>query len=216
MVDPQLQRLLSFGSPVVSDGLRDIGLPDNTALPGIAPVNRRHACVGPVRTARFAPVGDDPGDFRPLARFIDAVQPGEILVLAGAPDAVPGSLWGEICSAAAFAHGAAGVIIEGLMRDELALEESGLPLFSRGALARDSLGRSIIAEVDVPVEVAGVRVAPGDIALADLDGITFFSPERLGELLPVCEAKVAAEARLLGIARQGGSLHDAVAAAGTL
>lgn len=211
-----LARLLSFGSPVVSDGLRDIGLPNHTALPGIVPVNRRHACVGPIRTARFEAVADDPGDFRPLARFIDAVQPGEILLLVGAECAMPGSLWGEICSAAALAHGASGVIIDGHMRDELALEASGLPLFSRGALARDSLKRSVIAETDVAVEVGGVQVKPGDIALADIDGLTFFSPDRLDELLPTCEAKVEAEARLLEIARQGGSLYEAVSEAGTL
>jgi 4-hydroxy-4-methyl-2-oxoglutarate aldolase len=211
-----LARLLSFGSPVVSDGLRDIGLPNHTALPGIVPVNRNHACAGPVRTARFEIVADDPGDFRPLARFIDAVEPGEILLLAGAEGAIPGSLWGEICSAAALAHGAAGVVIDGYMRDELALAESGLPLFSRGALARDSLKRSVIAEVDVPVSVGGVLVTPGDIALADIDGLTFFHPDRLGELLPVCEEKVEAEARLLETAKAGGSLYEAVTAAGTL
>lgn len=216
MTSDQIARLLSFGSPVVSDGLRDIGLPNNTALPGIVPVNRLHACAGPVRTARFVAVADDPGDFRPLAKFIDAVQPGEILVLVADEGAMPGSLWGEICSAAALAHQAAGIIIDGYMRDEIALSESDLPLFSRGALARDSLKRSVIAETDVPVQVGGVQVRPGDIALADIDGLTFFDPERLAELVPTCETKVQAEDRLLEIARGGGSLYEAVSEAGTL
>lgn len=212
----RLARLVELGTPVVSDALRDLGHPDHIVEHGILPVARRHACAGPVRIAVFAPVPDDPGDFRPLARFIDAVAPGEVLVLAGARDAVPGSLWGEICSAAAEAHGAAGVVIDGYMRDELALEASDLPLFSRGAYARDCLGRSVISAVDVPATVAGVPVAPGDIVVADIDGVVFLAPDLIDAVLEEGERKAAAEAELLATARAGGSLHDAVSRAGTL
>lgn len=74
----------------------------------------------------------------------------------------------------------------------------------------------MIVETDVSVEIGGVLVRPGDIALADIDGLTFFDPDCLGELLSTCEAKVEAEDRLLEIVREGGSLYEAVTALGTL
>lgn len=212
----KLNRLLELGSPVVSDALRDIGRPDHIADHGIRPVNKRHACAGAIRIASFEPVGDDPGDFRPLAAFIDAVEPGEVLVLAGAAANVQAALWGEICSTAAAAHQAGGVVIDGFMRDEIALEESGLPLFSRGAYARDSLGRSVISAVDEPATVGGVGVKAHDLVVADIDGVVFFDAGVLDELLETAERKAEAEAELLESVGGGGSLYDAVTRAGTL
>ncbi len=209
-------RLRELGSSVVADALRDIGHPNRTARHGIRPVARGHACAGTVRTAHFEPVGRGEGDFLPLAAFIDSAQPGDVLVLDSARDALPGSMWGEICSTAATGRGAAGVVIDGFMRDELALEAMALPLFSRGAHARDFLGRSTVAATDVPIEVGGVPVSPGDIVVADVDGVVFFAPDLLDQLLPACEDKARAEASLMESVAAGGSLHDAVARVGTL
>ena len=211
-----IARLRELGSSIVADALRDIGRPVQTARPGLRPVARRHACAGTARTAHFEPVPEDERDFLPLAGFIDSARPGDVLVLDSAEGAPPGSVWGEICSTAATARGAAGVVIDGYMRDELALEAIGLPLFSRGAHARDCLGRSMVRATDVPIEVGGVAVARGDIVVADIDGVAFFGAELLGELLSACEEKARAEQALMAAVGAGGSLRDAVARVGTL
>lgn len=210
-----LARLRELGSSVAADALRDLGHPDQTAAFGIRPVARTHACAGVVRTAHFEPV-DDGGDFLPLAAFIDAAGPGDVLVLDSAAGAPPGSMWGEICSTAATSRGAAGVVIDGFMRDELALAGMELPLFSRGAHSRDFLGRSTLAATGVPIEVGGVRVAEHDLVVADIDGVVFFAGHLLDALLPACEAKARAEAELMETVAAAGSLHDAVARVGTL
>jgi 4-hydroxy-4-methyl-2-oxoglutarate aldolase len=212
----RLARLRELGSSIVADALRDIGRLDQTARHGLVPVNHRHACAGLARTAHFEPVPEDERDFLPLARFIDSAWPGDVLVLDHAPDAPPGSVWGEICSTAATARGAAGVVIDGFMRDQLALEATALPLFSRGAHSRDCLGRSMVRATDVPIEVGGVAVAPGDVVVADIDGVAFFGAELLDELLPACEEKARAEEALMAAVGAGGSLADAVARVGTL
>jgi 4-hydroxy-4-methyl-2-oxoglutarate aldolase len=214
--DEAAARLRELGSSVVADALRDIGHSDQTARHGLRPVARRHACAGTVRTAHFEPVAAGEGDFLPLAEFIDSARPGEVLVLDSARDALPGSMWGEICSTAATARGAAGVVIDGFMRDELALEALALPLFSRGAHSRDFLGRSTVAAIDVPIEVGGVAVAPGDLVVADIDGVVFFGADLLAELLPACEDKARAEASLMAAVSAGGSLREAVGRVGTL
>jgi 4-hydroxy-4-methyl-2-oxoglutarate aldolase len=209
--------LVGLGTSVVSDALRDLGHRDRTASPGMAPVNRRHAAAGPARTARLDRVEpDDPRGFAPLAAFIDSCRPGEVLVLGGAEDASPGSVWGEICSTAARQRGCAAVVIDGYMRDELALEQTELPVFSRGAFAQDCLGRSMVEDTGTETVCGGVPVATGDWVVADADGIVFVPAALVGDVVAAAEEKRRVEHELLAAVAAGGSLADAVRRAGTL
>jgi 4-hydroxy-4-methyl-2-oxoglutarate aldolase len=209
--------LVDLGTSVVSDALRDLGHRERTAAPGLAPVNRRHAAAGPARTARLERAEpDDPRGFAPLAAFIDSCSPGEVLVLGGAEEASPGSVWGEICSAAAGQRGCAAVVIDGYMRDELALEQSELPVFSRGAFAQDCLGRSMVEETGTDTLCGGIRVANGDWVVADADGVVFIPATLLDDVVATAEQKRRVERELLAAVSAGGSLADAVRRAGTL
>jgi regulator of RNase E activity RraA len=211
------EALASFGSSVVADALRDLGHSDRTASYGLRPVRREHVVAGPVRTAQFEAVGaDDDRGFLPLADFIDSCRTGELLVLGGAEEASPGSVWGEICSTAASRRGCAGVVIDGYMRDELALERIGLPVFARGAFSQDCLGRSMVSEAGTDAVCAGVRVATGDWVVADVDGVVFVPERLLSTVLETAEEKRAAEQALLDAVAEGGSLAEAVKRVGTL
>lgn len=215
-----IRRLQELGSPVVSDALLQLGYLDHMASAGMRPVNRGHTCAGPVRIARFDPTLDGARDFGPLARFIDAVTPGEVLVLTSSPDTAPGALWGDICSSVAEKYLAGGVVIDGFMRDELTLEQSALPVFSRGTFSRDCLAASNIGAVDEPTTVGGLLVRPGDMVLADIDGVVFFKADLIEDLIAVCERLLTAEASLRDVLRSsaasGGTLADAVARVGAM
>jgi 4-hydroxy-4-methyl-2-oxoglutarate aldolase len=211
------EALRSYGSSIVADALRDLGYPERTAAPGFLPVNRHHVAVGPARTARFEPVGrDDDRGFLPLAAFIDSGEPGDVLVLGAAEGASPGSVWGEICSTAAVRRGCAGVVIDGYMRDELALERMELPVFSRGAFAQDCLGRSMASETGTEAVCGGVLVATGDWVVADLDGIVFVPQALEAQVLEAAAEKRRAEQALLAAVAAGRSLKEAVESIGTL
>lgn len=215
-----IKRLAELGSPVVSDALLDLGYENHIADPGIRPVSRESSCAGPVRVANFEATEARDRDFVPLAKFVDSVQAGEVLVLAGASNAGPGALWGDLLCSAAEEYQAAGVVIDGLMRDELTLEKGKLPVFSRGAHSRDALLLENITSVDAPAEVGGVAVKPGDIVVADIDGVVFFDASLLNDVLEACETKAAAEDSvrdlILASLRNGGTLHDAVTRIGVL
>jgi regulator of RNase E activity RraA len=212
-----VEALASFGSSVVADALRDLGHSGQTASYGLRPVGREDVVAGPVRTAQFEAVAaDDDRGFLPLAAFIDSCGVGEVLVLGVPAEASPGSVWGEICSTAATRRGCAGVVIDGYMRDELALERIGLPVFSRGAFSQDCLGRSMIAEAGTVAVCGGVRVATGDWVVADADGVVFVPKDLLSTVLATAEEKRAAEQALLDAVADGGSLADAVKRVGTL
>ena len=213
----QAEVLRSYGSSVVADALRDLGYPDRTAAQGLLPVNREHVAVGRARTARFEPVApDDNRGFLPLAAFIDSVEPGEVLVLGAAEGASPGSVWGEICSTAAAGRRCAGVVIDGFMRDQLALECMELPVFSRGAFSQDCLGRSMVSETGTEAVCGGVRVATGDWVVADMDGVVFVPRALEAQVLEAAEEKRRAEQALLEAVAAGRSLKEAVESIGTL
>jgi regulator of RNase E activity RraA len=214
---PPAGTLANFGSSVVADSLRDLGHSDRTASYGVRPVRREHVATGEARIAAFEAVGsDDERGFLPLAAFIDSCRPGEVLVLAGAEGASPGSLWGEICSTAAAQRGCAGVVIDGYMRDELAIERMDLPVFSRGAFPQDCLGRSMVVEGRTEAVCGGVLVSTGDWVIADADGVVFVPAEMLSTVLETAAEKRRAEHALLDAVAAGESLAEAVKRVGTL
>lgn len=103
-------------------------------------------------------------------KLIDDLKKGEVCVLAcsGNPRIAP---WGELLSTASKYRGAAACVTDGLVRDIKAIRKMKFPVFAAGIGPLDSKGRGIVAEIDVPVELAGVRVVPGDLVFGDADGV---------------------------------------------
>lgn len=208
----ELRRLHELGASVAADVLCDIGEPERAAAPGLRPVNPSHRVTGRVRTAKFAPVDGEDGDARALGQLIDSTQPGDVLVLAAAAGGGTScAVWGEVCSVAAESRGAAGVIIDGYLRDELAISGMSLPAIARGTVARDLRGVTMVSDVNVPVDVAGVRVSPGDLVVADVDGVVFVPADRVGDVIDQGEQQCRAEADMLAALRRGASFADLLA-----
>ncbi|MCB2255052.1 RraA family protein [Pseudomonas chlororaphis] len=158
---------------------------DEGYLRGIRPLFDGLRMLGNVVTARvFAPDGSILRDALLLA------EPGDVLVIEclGDPDC---ACWGELRTLAGLIKGLAGVVVEGAVTDVAALREHRLPVFSRGVSAFTTRGIGQQGEVNRPIEVAGVRVKPGDIALGDDDGVFILDGPRAEALLPQLLAKEA-------------------------
>ncbi|MEX0745946.1 MAG: RraA family protein, partial [Phycisphaeraceae bacterium] len=67
--------------------------------------------------------------------------------------------------------GCVGVIVDGAVRDVATMTQMSFPCFARGTCVKDSRNRQRVIDIDVPVEIAGVRFAPGDLVFADRDGV---------------------------------------------
>ena len=107
-------------------------------------------------------------------------QPGDVLVVATGRDPRH-AITGEFTLRNAQEYGIAGMVVDALMADARALESMGFPVFCWGsspallsAVPRQS--REPHATLNVPVEVGGVRVNPGDLVLADDDGVLIATP----------------------------------------
>ena len=94
------------------------------------------------------------------------------------------------------ARGAVAILVDGPVRDVDELVELGTPVWAR-AISAAGPGKQVPGELDVPVEVGGVRIAPGDVVILDGDGVVVVPLESRGEVLAAAEARHAKERDLI-------------------
>ncbi|QQX56091.1 RraA family protein [Pseudomonas chlororaphis] len=158
---------------------------DEGYLRGIRPLFDGLRMLGNVVTVKvFAPDGAILRDALLLS------EPGDVLVIQCVGDQEC-ACWGELRTLAGLIKGLAGVVVEGAVTDVAALREHRLPVFSRGVSAYTTRGIGQQGEVNQPIEVAGVWVSPGDIAIGDDDGVFILDGQRAEALLPQLLAKEA-------------------------
>ena len=182
---------------VVSDVLDRLGRRDQVLDPAIRALFPEARAVGvavPVVIAADASEPELPYDGE--LTLLDALGVGEVPMLA-VQAGVRCASWGELFSCAARGRGAAGVVIDGFARDAVAIRELGFPAFTRGLSPLDTFARAVVTDIGVPARVGGVDVSPGDVVVADVDGVVVV-PRRLVD--DVAEA-VATKSRLEGSAR---------------
>jgi len=188
----------------ISDALDFFHLP-GSAL-GIAPVAGTPRAFGPAYTVRFAPV--DTAQKGTVGDFIDDVPVGAVIVLdnGGRPDC---TVWGGILSRLARQRGIAGTVIDGVCRDTAEADDCGYALYSRGRFMRTGKDRVQVEAVQAPVSLGDVRVCPGDIVVADQDGVVVVPQARAREVFDRALAMRQAEAAILAEALAGARLSDA-------
>jgi 4-hydroxy-4-methyl-2-oxoglutarate aldolase len=137
------------------------------------------------------PVRCPPGDNLMLHAAIYRARPGDVVVVeAGDTDyAVAG---GNVCLVAQ-RHGIAGFVVDGVIRDVAEVREHRFPVFARGVIpipgAKDAVG-----VLNGPVRCGGVAVAPGDLVVADEEGIVVVPAGRAAAVRQAAEARAAKEA----------------------
>jgi regulator of RNase E activity RraA len=139
--------------------------------------------------------------------LVDDLRPGEFIVHAcgGSRRIAP---WGELLTTASMARGAVGCVTDGMVRDTRAVRALGFPVFHGGIGPLDSKGRGEVAEIDVPVEIAGVPVRPGDLVFGDADGVVVVPREVEAEVLAAAFARTTGERGTLDALRRGEKLAD--------
>ena len=129
---------------------------------------------------------------------LNLIQPGEVLVLDTSGERER-ACWGGVVGHAALRAGVAGVVVDGPVTDWEELTASGPPVWCRGLSSITGRRLGLEGAVLVPVQVGGAVVQPGDIVLADSDGVFFVSPDGAAEL---ADALIVREAREPGLKRR--------------
>lgn len=201
---------------VISDALDELGYRDQALREHIRPVAGDERFAGWARTISCVDVYHVPVD--PYAKEIEAVDsilPGEVVVVSTA-ESLQNAPWGELLSTAALARGARGAVIDGLVRDVRKIQSTGFPVFARGIKPVDSKGRGAIIDYNVPIVCAGARVSPGDLIVADFDGVIAIPAEVLPTVIEIAAEKVAKENGSREELKNGAYLKDVYAKYGVL
>jgi regulator of RNase E activity RraA len=143
---------------------------------------------------------------------VDALRPGDVMVVSECH----WSFWGELLSTAARYRDCRGVVIDGYTRDTRAIIAMGFPVFCRGIHPADSLGRLDVIEHDVPIHCGGVLVYPGDLILADDDGVVVVPQGVAEQALTAAEEKIRGENLVRKALAEGMSVTEAFRRYGVL
>ena len=204
MTDQDLaRRLAAAGTTALSDALDKLKI-DGQAL-GIMPVARTMRFAGRAFTIRMLPVGQTGGS---VGDYIDDVEPGQVVVIDN-DGRLDGTVWGDILTWVASEKRIAGTVIDGVCRDSDRCVELGYPVFARGNTMRTGKDRVTADAYNVPVQIAGIRVAPGDWLAGDADGVVVIPSDRAGEVLELAEQIEAVEDRIRAAVKGGRRLDEA-------
>ena len=176
---PEVTALAGVASAVVSDVLDRMGRRDRVLDPAIRPLWPEARFVGvavPVVIVADSSEPELPYDGELTA--LDGLRPGDVPMFA-VESGVRAASWGELFSCAAIGRGAAGVVVDGLVRDAAQITALGFPTFARGLSPLDTFGRAVVTDIDVEAVVGSVEVTPGDLVVGDVDGIVA-DPARAG------------------------------------
>lgn len=223
MTDEQVARLAGLDACAVSDALDALGLAGFAY--GLHLVTTGGKVTGRVQTVDLRSVdggadnrtsgpaasGSADGPARHLCTAaVEAAAAGEVIAI-GAGGRTDAAGWGGVLSLAAVARGVAGVVIDGACRDVDEAVEYGLPVYGKAGVPRTARGRLKEVAWNVPVELSGVTVRPGDAVLADGSGVVFVSADQAEPVLEKAEAIAAKERAMAARVRAGDPVSQVMA-----
>jgi 4-hydroxy-4-methyl-2-oxoglutarate aldolase len=211
-----IARLGQLHVAVVSDCLDAVGVRKNVLEPHVRPLTQGSTVAGYAATVHIvevdAPPVDPADNYRNELAAVDALQPGDVMVVS----TLHMSYWGELLSTAAIRRGAHGIVADAYTRDIQAIQKLGFPTFVAGIQAQDSLGRVDVDVFGEPITCAGVQVDQGDLILGGADGVVVVPHRVADEVITLAERKIAVEDEMRADLNGGMAVSDAFRSYGIL
>lgn len=205
--------LARASTATITTQLLDRGL-RNTFLAGLKPLNTEHArFVGDAFTLRYIPAREDidvPAVFNdydhPQRKAVESVGSGQVLIMDCRGEGRAASA-GHILVTRLLKRGAAGVVTDGSVRDSPAIAHTPLPVFVAGVSAMTNLAQHHAVDMQVPIACGGVAIYPGDVVVADEEGVVCVPRELADEIAKPAAEQEHMERFILGEVERGASLR---------
>jgi 4-hydroxy-4-methyl-2-oxoglutarate aldolase len=177
-----VEKLGRFGVATIHEAMGRVGLMKTY----MRPVYKGARICGTAVTVLL-----QPGDNWMMHVVAEQIQPGDVVVAACTTDNFDG-FFGDLLATSFQARGAMGLVIDGGVRDVDELEKMGFPVFSRAINAKGTI-KATLGSVNIDVICAGAQVKPGDVVIADVDGIVIVPSARAQEVADAAEKRESFE-----------------------
>lgn len=132
-----------------------------------------------------------PGDNLMIHAAVEVIEPGDILVVTTKSPSTHG-MFGELLAVSVRSRGCAGLVIDAAVRDVAHLREMGFPVWTRTVHAAGTT-KTGLGSVNLKVDFAGIAVGPGDVVVADDDGVAIVERDRAREVLTAARQRLEKE-----------------------
>ena len=193
---------------VLSDSLDELGVRSQAMREYLRPIHAGCRFAGWAHTIGCKDLFEIvPDPYGTEIDAVDSILPDEVVVVSTGRS-IRNAPWGELLSTASVARGARGAVIDGLVRDVRKIEVLGFPVFASGIKPVDSMGRGIVISNDQPIECGEVQVTPGDLVVADFDGIVVVPKDLVARVIQMAADKALREDGSRADLSKGAYLRD--------